>query len=1111
MEQLESALADRFRQGGVVCAPTPPGSAGALLTLAGQAALQANVVWVANGAESLETTHRDIVTLAGCTGFAGAGRPEVLYYPAQEVFQGRTVTGDPDVTGHRLNTLSWLSTDPGRQTGAAACCTAIIVTCVQALMQKTVSPAELRRRSFTLAVDGEQDLEDVTSRLTATGFTFTPEVQEKGQAAVRGGLLDLWPLTEAWPFRIEFNGPVVESIRSFNPLDQKSVERHPSVAVPPAGERAGPGPSRGSNTTGFLAHLPDDTVFVWSDLEDIREHAAANEDLASEAGVQAGILSFRALRAGIGRKPRARQWEFGVASEPLPAPACTVFAPVPGLCRLPREALQPDALEQARNKLVADLAARALRGQEVIVFFDTQGALQHFRESVLSQTLDNAARVKRTLRMEIGSLSEGFVNEALGLVVVADSDLYGRRRSLDRRYDPDLGRTKPERMAGARLTDLNDMEPGDLVVHTEHGVGRYMGLRQIVFNGAVQEVLTIEYADSARLHVPVSQTHLLSRYVGVARHQAQLHRLGAKRWNKERLAAEQAIMDLASSLLEVQAQRDLLEGHAFPADTAWQHQFEASFPFQETPDQQTVIGEVKADMLAPKPMDRLVCGDAGYGKTEIAMRAAFRAVIGGKQASLLVPTTVLAQQHYRTFTERMSGYPVRVEMLSRFCSRSQQTQILDGLGDGNVDLVIGTHALLQPGVRFKDLGLVIIDEEQRFGVAHKERFKHIRRLVDVLTMTATPIPRTLYMSMTGARDMSLLQTPPRERMAIQTVVTRNTDKVIREAILREMNREGQVFYLHNRVMTIDLVKQRLARVVPEAKVDIAHGQMASSELAAVMRRFVAGEFDVLLCTTIIESGMDIPRVNTILIDRADRFGIADLYQLRGRVGRSRRQAYAYLLLPSHGQVDTDARKRIGAVKKYSSLSAGFGLALRDLEIRGAGNLLGAQQSGHITAIGFGLYCQLLQRTVSLLKGEAPRPVVDVEVRLDFISLAPDEEDPSRSAVIPYPYIEDERLRITAYRRIAGASSPEEIDAFQTELRDRYGPLPPSVQRLLKIAECRVIAAAHDVRSVETRAGKVMLMRRGDYLMRKRRFPRLTTSTPDEQLKEIGEIIRSFKA
>jgi transcription-repair coupling factor (superfamily II helicase) len=456
----------------------------------------------------------------------------------------------------------------------------------------------------------------------------------------------------------------------------------------------------------------------------------------------------------------------------------------------------------------------------------------------------------------------------------------------------------------------------------------------------------------------------------------------------------------------------------------------------------------------------------------------------------------------------MSAYPIRIEMLSRFCSRGRHGAIARGLADGSVDIVIGTHALVQPGIAFRDLGLVVIDEEQRFGVEHKERLKNVRRLVDLLTLSATPIPRTLYLSLTGGRDMSLIQTPPRDRIPVETVVARNTDAVVRQAILRELNREGQVFYLHNRVTTIDLIRQRLAGLVPEARVVIGHGQMASSELARVMRDFVACRFDVLLCTTIIESGVDIARANTILIDRADRFGLADLYQLRGRVGRSNRTGYAYLLLPPHGHLDADARKRISAVRKFSSLGAGFGLAMRDLEIRGAGNLLGPQQSGHIAAVGFDLYCQLLRRTMARLKGEPAPAVVDVPIRLDFISLSAGD---AGAAVIPYAYIEDESLRLSAYRRVAASAELGEITRIRDELRDRFGPLPPETERLLLVAEIRIAAGERRIQSVEVRRGRFLAMRDGEFLMDGGRFPRLRPGTPDRQLAETLDLVRNVDA
>lgn len=1087
--------------------PALAGSAGALIAWAMNRTFHKIIVWICDGPKSLECTHQDMITLAPRT------EAPLLYYPPWEILPGQETGPDPDIAGCRLNVLQELQNiDYGYATTVPIPRESsrlrlrddkkpenpLIATCVQALMQTAIPPAALRKHTLFISLNDEMELDDTAQFLIGSGHEFGTEVREKGHASKRGGLLDVWPLTETWPLRIEFSGPKVESIRSFNPVDQRSTGRLDHVIIPPANER--------HSRHCLLSYLPDDAVFVWSNPDSIQEHASVYEDIIAESGDPGIALSFRSLQSRINRRKGARQLFIGPHSPPGKDAVHLDIQPIQGVLRMPREAFQPDIMEQARHKLMADLHARAAKGQTVIIYFDTQGSLEHFKH----QGPEFGSSQVSNFHLRVGILSEGFAGDSTGLVIVAESDLYGVRKIHGQRYDPQQQVERPERIAGARITDLVDMEPGDLVVHMEHGVGKYLGLYEIMFKDQRQEVLSIEYADNAKLHVPVTQAHLLSRYVGISRHHVQLHRLGGKRWNKQRAAAELSILDLASSLLETQAQRSTKKGYAFPPDRPWQHEFEASFHYRETADQQKVIVDVKHDMESQRPMDRLVCGDAGYGKTEIAMRAAFKAVMEEKQAAMLVPTTVLAQQHYQTFNERMSVYPIRIEMLSRFCSRSRNAETVEGLADGTVDIVIGTHALIQPGIRFKNLGLVVIDEEQRFGVAHKEWLKQIRRLVDVLTLTATPIPRTLYMSMTGARDMSLLQTPPLERMAIETIVAKNTDKVVREAILLEINREGQVFYLYNRVMTIEQARTRLERLVPEARIEIAHGRMASSELASVMRRFTDGEFEVLLCTTIIESGMDIPRANTILIDRADRFGMADLYQLRGRVGRSSRKAYAYLLLPSHGHIDSTARRRIGAVKKYSSLSAGFNLALRDLEIRGAGNLLGAEQSGHITAIGFGLYCQLLNRAVARLKGEPVPPVIDVNVKLDFISLSPDITSPESSAIIPYGYIEDEPMRIEAYRKIAETASLDDILSLDREFIDRFGPVPSSVQRLLKIAELRIVCTEKGISRAEVRDGKIMLVRNNDYLMKDMRFPRLTGSTPDEKLDEIIELVRVMR-
>ncbi|MBR6023321.1 MAG: transcription-repair coupling factor, partial [Kiritimatiellae bacterium] len=657
---------------------------------------------------------------------------------------------------------------------------------------------------------------------------------------------------------------------------------------------------------------------------------------------------------------------------------------------------------------------------------------------------------------------------------------------------------------GARLSDWSDLRPGELVVHVAHGIGKYLGLFEIRFDGQLQETLAVEYDGSARLYVPASQAHLLSRYVGVGRARPPLHRLGSARWEREKAAATAAANDLAARLLETQARRDALPGHAFPPDSPEQRDFEDSFPFVETPDQARAIADVKRDMQSPRPMDRLVCGDAGYGKTEVAMRAAFKAVMDGRQVAVLVPTTVLAQQHYESFCARMARFPVNIELLSRFRSPAEQADTLRRAACHRLDILVGTHRLLSRDVRFADLGLVVVDEEQRFGVAAKERLKSMRASVDVLTLSATPIPRTLYLALSGARDLSVIQSPPRDRLPVETLVAPDSDDLLRSVVLRELNRGGQVFFLHNRVQTIQHVRDRLAALVPEARIGVAHGQLSERALAAVMRDFVSGRTNLLLCTTIVESGVDIPSVNTILIDRADRFGLAELYQLRGRVGRSRHQAYAYLLLPAHAHLFGVARDRINALRTHSALGAGYKLALRDLEIRGAGNLLGAEQSGHVAAVGFDLYCQLLRRTVARFRGEPVPPVVEVKVALPFLSLSPDPDPENRApAAIPREFVDDDALRVQLYRQLASVATPADLAALSDDWHDRFGPLPPPVRRLLDIAKIRLLAHALRVKTVTVDGDRLMLwLDATRCLMPNGRHPRLHRHDPDARHAEI---------
>ena len=708
-------------------------------------------------------------------------------------------------------------------------------------------------------------------------------------------------------------------------------------------------------------------------------------------------------------------------------------SPLPGFAELSAEsARNPELLEAARGRLEAHLAAAARKGALVV---------------------------------EDGELAGGF--EVPRLVVVTRGD----RVFAHRRRAP---RTQMASVAGQRLSESFDIEPGEYVVHVDYGIGRFLGSTEVEVGDTRSEVFTIEYADGGKLHVPVTHAHLLSRYVGVKGEQVKLHRLDGRRWTKDKADAQRAVQDLAASLLETQARRAVVPGFAYDIGAPGVAEFEAAFPYEETDDQARAIEDVKRDMAQTKPMDRLVCGDAGYGKTEVAMRAAFIAAMNGRQTALLAPTTVLAEQHYETFLARFADTPIRIEAMSRFQSPEEKKGTRARLISGATDIVIGTHAILSDRVQFHDLGLIVIDEEQRFGVRHKEHLKRLRATADVLTMSATPIPRTLYLSMTGARDLSILRTPPRERVAVETRIVRDTDETVRTAITRELARGGQVYFLYNRVSTISTAAARLRALVPDARIEVAHGQMPPSMLSAKMQAFSKGRSDVLLCTTIVESGLDIPRANTILVDRADRFGLAELYQLRGRVGRSARQGYAYFLLPVEGLVDAEARERLDALKRHAGLGAGFGIAMRDLEIRGAGNLLGREQSGHIAAVGFQLYCQLLQRTVARLKGEHVPGVVDVTLNFDFLDFSPGSDDADASgACLPYDYVEDEGQRMDFHRRLAETTTLKDVTRLKGELADRYGKLPKAALRLVKLAELRVLCAQAGIRRIDVRKGRAV--------------------------------------
>ena len=721
------------------------------------------------------------------------------------------------------------------------------------------------------------------------------------------------------------------------------------------------------------------------------------------------------------------------------------------------EALSVEPYSGKFDRLVDDLVRWRGEGFIVRLVAADAGQAEHLREILHDHELDT--RVAEGLEspdaiaVVVGELSDGFAIPAVGLVVLAETEIFGARRRTLRR---------PKYQRGAALTAFTDLAVGDLVVHEDHGIGKYLGLRTMHIGDKDADFLLLEYADSNQLYVPIDRLDLVSKYLGADSGAARLDRLGGASWQRVKESVRAALREMAEELLKLYARRSVAEGHGFSPDTPWQREFEASFRFEETPDQLRAIKDVKRDMESPRPMDRLVAGDVGYGKTEVALRAAFKAVADGMQVAVLVPTTVLAQQHWSTFAERFTPFPAKVELLSRFRSAKEQKAVVQGLRTGTVDVVIGTHRLLGKDVAFKNLGLLIVDEEHRFGVAHKERVKQLRASVDVLAMTATPIPRTLYMSLSGVRDMSVIETPPVDRLPIETVVRRFNRAVIKEALDRELERGGQVFFVHNRVQSLPSMARFVQELVPDARVIMAHCQLPERELEAAMVKFIDGQADILVSTAIVESGLDIPASNTIIVNRADRFGLAQLYQLRGRVGRERQQAHAYLLVPADGRVDEQAQRRLRALQELTELGSGFKLAMRDLEIRGAGNLLGAQQHGHIAAVGYDLYAKLLAEAVAELGGQGSAAAVEPVISV------------TEEGFVPEDYVPEVNQRLAFYKRLAGATGDAEIEDIRAELVDRFGALPEPARRLLDIVRIRVAARALHVEKIEAGEGRALI-------------------------------------
>jgi transcription-repair coupling factor (superfamily II helicase) len=915
----------------------------------------------------------------------------------------------------------------------------IIAASMQAISQSIPKLSAIESGSLSLQTGKQTTPEEVSAWLIDNGFERTDKVDLPGQFARRGGIVDIYaPLMgfaaeagQTQALRVEFFGDTIESIRTID-LDTQ-VSTHQLSAVSIISATCG---DKEEQRELFLNILPADTIVILDEPADCQEVAKVYFERAEQ---KERLYNWPDIHKSLERFTQLHISRFATEN-----PDEFIKLDIRSIQQYQHKAA---SLWAGHKEALAELVSLA-KEQEVLLYCEAEAEIDRVSEIIRQEH----GHIPPRFKLLKGFIHQGFAIPSLNTTVLSHHELFGQF-ALRRRQRP-MRATTP-------IDTLEDLQQGDYVVHSSYGVGKFLGIETIREKTGPGEYLTIEYDGGVKVQVSVNNIGLVQKYIGTSPKRPKLSKVGSKRWQNQKEKVAQSVKDLAVELLELQAKRQTIGGFAFPADSKWQNEFEASFPYQETPDQTTNAAQIKQDMMQPTAMDRLLCGDVGYGKTELAMRAAFKAVENGKQVAVLVPTTVLSIQHARTFTERFADFPVVIESLNRFKTTAQAKDIISRTRAGKVDILIGTHRLLSGDVKFRDLGLVIIDEEQRFGVEHKEKLKKLRVNVDILTMTATPIPRTLHMAMLGLRDISSLATAPLDRRSIVTSVTTYNDELIRKTIIRELNRQGQIFFVHNRVKSIEKKCWEIQKLVPDAKVAIAHGQMTSHELEKAMIAFVLGQTDVLVCTTIIESGLDIPNANTMIINDADRFGLAELHQLRGRVGRYKHRAYAYMLLPASRPITPIASKRLKAIEEYSHLGAGFRIALRDLEIRGAGNILGAEQSGHIQMVGYQMYCELLANAVRQMKGEPAETTPTTNIDLGF------------AAYIPKNYIPADRIRLDVYRRIAVAKQAEELSHLETELADVYGPPAEEIKSLLRIAELRIAADKLAINSIVAHGGNLV--------------------------------------
>ena len=1062
----------------------------------------------------------------------GKANAQVMVLPAQEVLPYDHQSPHAEISEARASAL-WRLTS-----GEAD----LVIAPVTAAVWRLREPQFYSSLALGLARGEDIPREEFLQHIASVGYESTETVEMPGQFAVRGGIIDVFPPEAARPVRLELLGDTLESIREFDPNTQRSTNPLERVTLLPladyprtveqlerlrelvvAGESgfgARPVAEGSEPPAGFYPGWEFQTSLArerQSHLVRLRENIFVIED------------EPEVLEAAL-EKYRERFSEAAAEDSAMPPPENYILTAEEWQKTrraIPRIGFEHLATEKSEGEnftlltrptaryhgnvpvFMAELKGRLSAGERVLLSAASTGELERladlcheFELPFALGELGHGATAARLVDESSGGsvpaavlikapMEEGVEFVSTRLSIIGNSDLFETVAPAAVR-----ARTRPK--TAGFFSDFSELKAGDFVVHVDHGIGRFQGLRQVNVDGVNGEFLQLEYADEARLYVPLTRLDLVQKYQSLGDAAPRLDKLGSQAWEARKSRVRKSVSDMAEYLLKLYAERRLAKGHAFPTDTPWQGEFEDAFEFQETTDQDRAIEDVKRDLESGQPMDRLLCGDVGYGKTEVAMRAAFKVAADSKQVAVLAPTTVLAFQHHDTFRRRFAAFPVKIAMLSRFQNPGEQKRILADLEEGKIDIVVGTHRLLSKDVKFQDLGLLVVDEEQRFGVAHKERIKEMRKNVDVLTMSATPIPRTLHLSLVGLRDMSVIETPPKDRLAIQTVVAPFDKGLIRRSILEEMARGGQVFFVHNRVESIASLATMVQELVPKARIVVGHGQMSEAELSRVMMKFIRHDADVLVATTIIENGLDIPNANTIIINRADRFGLAELYQLRGRVGRSNHRAYAYLLVPPEGSLSGLARQRLAALKEFSDLGAGFRIAALDLELRGAGNMLGREQHGHIESVGFDMYCQMLERAVSERKGEAVAPERRATINLGMdIRISPD-------------YIENESSRLRVYKRVAGATTEEERKEILAELRDRFGPPPPAVENLLEYALLKALAEKSLVASIERRAERVAIRWHDDTPVKPEQLVKLIRARKDMRLDPAGTLWIEWK-